>query len=47
MSQKVLRWNGLLSEYAMIIKELLLERLPPEVIKEARWDIPTHGDNKT
>ena len=47
LSQKVLRWNGLLSEYATIIKELLLERLPPEVIKEARWDIPTHGDNKT
>ena len=41
LSQQILRRNELLSEYATVIKELLMRRLPPRVIMQARWDVPS------
>ncbi len=40
-SQWIRRWNELLSEYAAVIRELLVKRLPPRITMESRWDVPS------
>jgi len=40
MSDRTLRRNEFLAEYAMMIKGELLRTLPPEVAQKAFWAIP-------
>ena len=40
LSDNILKRNELLAEYAQSVKSLMVDSLPPEVVKRCQWSIP-------